>query len=127
MAPMAPMTPAMPTTPATPEALAAMPDIRLMLPLESSAIGVAGAEVVRANSDLCAALGASHGVLVLDVADGTPAQAAGLRAGDVIVEAGRTAVTAPLALMQAVEESSNRELALTVVRARKEKKLSLKW
>jgi serine protease Do len=115
-APMAPLAPG-----------AAMPDIRLMLPLESSAIGVAGAEVVRANADLCAALGASHGILVLDVAEGSPAETAGLKAGDVIVDAGRTPMTAPIALMQVVEESATREVPLTIVRRRREQKLALKW
>jgi serine protease Do len=121
----APPAPAAPLAPMAPGA--AMPDIRLMLPLESSAIGVAGAEVVRANADLCAALGASHGILVLDVAEGSPAETAGLKAGDVIVDAGRTPMTAPIALMQVVEESATREVPLTIVRRRREQKLALKW
>jgi len=99
----------------------------MLMPFQSATVGVAGAAVITTNADLLAALGAPRGVLVVDVADGTPAEASGLKAGDVITDAGGTAVTRPVVLMQAIEESSGHQLELTVVRARHTRKVSLSW
>ncbi|HWZ60431.1 MAG TPA: PDZ domain-containing protein [Gemmatimonadaceae bacterium] len=103
------------------------PDVAMLMPFQSATVGVAGAAVITTNADLLAALGAPRGVLVIDVAEGTPAEASGLKAGDVITDAGGTAVTRPVALMQAIEESSGHQLDLTVVRARHARKVSLSW
>lgn len=102
-------------------------DPMLFMPFQSATIGVAGAAVVNTNADLLDALGASRGVLVIDVAPGTPAETAGLRAGDVITEAGGTAVSRPVELMQAIETVSGRQIDLTVMRAKRTRKVSLSW
>lgn len=49
--------------------------------------GVAGAELTELNAGLGEYFGTDRGVLVVRVPDGTPAQRAGLQAGDVIVRA----------------------------------------
>ena len=66
-------------------------------------IGAAGAALIRTNDDLLAALGApkgSTGVLVVNVTQGTPADASGLRAGDVVLSAEGHNVRDPEALAQ---------------------------
>jgi len=103
------------------------PDVGLIMPFESGVMGVAGATIVRTNADLRAALQVTRGVLVLDVVGGSPAGAAGLRAGDVIVDAGGSAVGDPVALVEAVEGTSSRTLALTVARGAHTRRLVLHW
>jgi S1-C subfamily serine protease len=102
-------------------------DMAILMPFQSATVGVAGASIIATNADLLAALGAERGVLVIDVGEGTPAGTAGLKAGDVIIDADGTPVTRPLGLMQALEESSDHQVDLVVVRARHTKKLSLSW
>jgi serine protease Do len=104
-----------------------MPDPGLFMPFQSATVGVVGAAVITTNPDLLTALGAPRGVLVIDVAGGTPAEASGLKAGDVITDAGGTPVTRPVVLMEAIEGSSGHQLDLTVVRARHSRKVSLTW
>jgi serine protease Do len=99
----------------------------MFMPFQSATIGVAGAAVIVTNADLLEALGAPSGVLVVDVAPGTPAEAAGLRAGDVITEAGGTPVSRPVVLMQAIEQSTGHEIDLTVVRAKHTRTVRLSW
>jgi serine protease Do len=99
----------------------------LFMPFQSATVGVAGAAVIATNADLLDALGATRGVLVVDVASGSPAEASGLRAGDVITDAGGIAIDRPIVLMQAIEESSGHEVDLTVVRSKRTRKVSLTW
>lgn len=62
-----------------------------------------GASLIRANDDLLAALGApkgASGVVVVNVLQGTPAEASGLHAGDVVMSADGRNITDPAALAQ---------------------------
>jgi serine protease Do len=68
-------------------------------------IAAAGAALVRTNEDLLAALGApkgATGILVVNVLQGTPADASGLRAGDVVLSAEGRSVSDPEALAQMI-------------------------
>jgi len=103
------------------------PDVGLIMPYESGVLGVAGATVVRTNADLRAALQVPRGVLVLDVAPGSPASVAGLRAGDVIVDAGRAPIGDPVALIEAIEGTAGRTLSVTVARGAHTRRLVLHW
>ena len=89
---------------------------------------VAGAEVVRMNADLRDAFGGRGGVLVIGVAERSPAYDAGLRGGDVIVRAGGDTVSSPAALQRALRAAKkDRELALEVVRKGKGRVVKLEW
>jgi S1-C subfamily serine protease len=88
---------------------------------------IAGATIVRTNSDLRETFGVKSGVLVLDVARGSPAYASGLKGGDVIISAGRAAVTSPLSVQRAMEAVDGNELSLRIIRKKKEQSLTLKW
>jgi len=60
------------------------------------------------------------GVLVLSVKEGSPAAAAGLRAGDVIVATGDASVAEPSDVARALERRAGEKLELRLVRDRKE-------
>ncbi len=88
---------------------------------------IAGATIVRTNSDLRETFGVKSGVLVLDVARGSPAYASGLKGGDIIISAGRGAVTSPLSIQRALEAADGNELRLRIIRKKKEQPLTLRW
>ena len=91
---------------------------------------VAGAELARMSEDLRELFGTERGVLVLNVANGSPAAQAGLRGGDVIVKVDGEAVRMPgairLALIRAQAEDE-RSLKLEVVRRKATKTVTLAW
>ena len=88
---------------------------------------IAGATIIRTNADLRETFGVKTGVLVLDVARGSPAYVSGLKGGDVIVAVGRNAVTSPLSIQRAIEVADGSELPLRIIRKKKEQSLTLRW
>jgi len=88
---------------------------------------IAGATIVRTNADLRETFGVKSGVLVLDVARGSPAYASGLKGGDVIVAAGRTPVSSPLSIQRAIDAADGSELTLRIIRKKKPQSLTLRW
>ena len=88
---------------------------------------IAGATIIRPNADLRETFGVKNGVLVLDVARGSPAYGSGLKGGDVIVSAGRLMVTSPLSIQRAIENAESSEVTLRIVRKKKEQTLVLRW
>jgi C-terminal processing protease CtpA/Prc len=88
---------------------------------------IAGATVIRTNADLRETFGVKTGVLVLDVARGSPAYLSGLKGGDVIVAVGRTAVTSPLSIQRSIEAADGSELPVRIIRKKKEQSLTLRW
>ena len=93
----------------------------------SSPMVIAGATIVRTNADLRETFGVKSGVLVLDVARGSPAYASGLKGGDVIVSIGRMPVSTPMSLQRAIEATDGSELPLRIIRKKKEQALTLRW
>ena len=93
----------------------------------SSPMVIAGATIVRTNADLRETFGVKSGVLVLDVARGTPAYSSGLKGGDVIVAVGRVAVESPASIQRAIETADGTELPLRIIRKKKEQSLTLRW
>jgi membrane-associated protease RseP (regulator of RpoE activity) len=77
---------------------------------------VAGAELSELNPDLAGYFGVADGVLVLNAPDGTPAARAGLRAGDVIVQVNRTAVTSIGEVRRAMDAAAGATVEIRVLR-----------
>jgi len=88
---------------------------------------VAGAQLTTLTEDFKELTGADGGVLVQRVAPETPAAAAGLRGGDVIVEASDRVVTSAHLLQRLISDSDDRALKLKVVRKGKARTMWLKW
>lgn len=72
------------------------------------------------NSQLAEFFGVKQGVLVREVNARTPAQKAGLKAGDVVTKVNGTPVTSPREITGLVRTSNKRPVAFTVVRNKKE-------
>ncbi len=98
-------------------------------PIDRSGVTpVAGAQLVTMTEALSSALGVGHtGILVLDVANDSPAATAGLEPGDVIVSADATDTTTPLQLVQAMRATKSHSVALDVLRKGKSQKLTVSW
>ncbi len=103
------------------------PALPLALPLSRREATVAGAALVQPNADMRDALGIEHGLLVVDVGTGTPADAAGMRAGDVIVSVGGDSIREPATLLRAMAVADGRELSLSLVRHHKPRVVVLRW
>ena len=88
---------------------------------------IAGATIVRPNADLRETFGVKRGVLVLDVARGTPAYTSGLKGGDIIVSAGRFTVTTPSSIQRAMMAADDRSVELHIIRKQKPQTLQLRW
>lgn len=88
----------------------------------------AGAEFTAMNPDLSDALGVKEeGVFVTAVVPGSPARAAGLRGGDVVLTADSIRLEDPMALVRAIRESNDRSIRLEILRKKKSETILLKW
>jgi S1-C subfamily serine protease len=90
----------------------------------------AGAEFTALNKDLCDALGVRpQGVFVTSVSEGSPARAAGLRGGDVVVKADSTKIENPIDLVRAIRtaDETDHTVDLQIIRKRRQQSLTLRW
>ena len=87
--------------------------------------GIAGAELEEMNEGLARYFGTDQGLLVLRVSRGTPADRAGLEAGDVIMEANGETVRSIETLRREVARS--RSLDMEVVRQGARREVRLSW
>jgi serine protease Do len=96
-----------------------VPDMpRTLMMWQSRALGV---ESESLNSQLGEYFGAKEGVLVRSVIKGSPAEKAGLKAGDVITRIGNRKVTSPSEISTVLRSlSSTKAIPVTIVRDRKE-------
>jgi serine protease Do len=79
-----------------------------------------GLDLEPLSGQLATYFGVSEGVLVRAVGTGSPAEKAGLRAGDVIVRVGKQTVTTPAEITARLRAASGPSIHVTVVRERKE-------
>ncbi|HJR62423.1 MAG TPA: PDZ domain-containing protein [Gemmatimonadaceae bacterium] len=89
------------------------------------ALAMAGAAVMRIDDDLGQYFGVDQGVLLLQVARGSPVANSGLAAGDVIVSVNGRAIRTPLGLRSAIDGADGRELKLLIVRKGERKEMVL--
>jgi len=108
--PNAPMPPMPPLPQAFGNALPAFP-------ADAPAVGFVGAPL---NSQMAEFFGVKEGVLVWQVAPGTSAEHAGLKAGDVVVKVNGTPVTNPREITGLVRSSGKKMIVFSVVRNKKE-------
>ncbi|MFN2637374.1 MAG: PDZ domain-containing protein [Gemmatimonadaceae bacterium] len=88
----------------------------------------AGAEFTALNDDLCEVLGVRpEGVFVTNVIDGSIARTAGLRGGDVVVEADSIKIANPNDLVRAIRNASDQSVRLQIVRKHKPQAVTLRW
>jgi predicted metalloprotease with PDZ domain len=87
---------------------------------------IAGARLTSLNAGLSGYFGVERGLLVVEVAPGTPAADAGMSSGDVILQAGNRSVTTLEELRAALAASRGPALTLTVVRKGRPFQLSLR-
>jgi S1-C subfamily serine protease len=88
---------------------------------------VAGAQLTTLTDDFKELTGAAGGVMIQRVLPETPAAAAGLRGGDVIVEAGDRPVMSARMLQRMISDSDEQALKLKVVRKGKARTTWLRW
>lgn len=127
-----PPTPPNPATVSTAVPPAApMPPLPPLAPVGGVGSGASvvfgGAQFVAVSPELADALGVERGLLVVGTGRGSPAEQSGLRVGDVLVSVDGRALVSPLILLQAVEQSTRRELRLQLVRKRKALATTLRW
>jgi membrane-associated protease RseP (regulator of RpoE activity) len=80
---------------------------------------IAGASFLTLDADWRETLGVDRGLLVTMVSRGSPAQEAGLKKGDVIVNAGETVIARPVELWRIVNEAGSKGITLKIIRAGK--------
>jgi len=126
-APPAPIVPSVPLPPPAQTWVRGSEPVFTFTGTPAAPMVIAGATIIRTNADLRETFGVKSGVLVLDVARGSPAYNSGLRGGDIIVSAGRGAVTSPLSIQRAIEVADGSEVPLKIIRKKKEHTLVLRW
>lgn len=88
----------------------------------------AGMEFTALNDDICELLGIKpEGVFVTNVVQGSPARAAGLRGGDVLLHADDLKLETPMDLVEAISEAEGKSLRLRIIRKGKPQTLTLRW
>jgi S1-C subfamily serine protease len=90
----------------------------------------AGAEFTPLNTDLCDVLGVKpEGVFVTSVIHGSPARNAGLRGGDIILQADSIKVANPPDLVRAIKTAveSDHTIVLQIMRKHRLQSLTLRW
>jgi len=81
---------------------------------------IGGAQFVTLDAQWRETLGVDKGLLVIAVAGGSPAEAAGLRKSDVIIAVGDSTVTSVNGLWRMVDQAGSDPLSLKVQRAKKQ-------
>ena len=92
------------------------------IPGDSPAVGFLGEAL---NPQLAEFFGVKQGVLVHSVNPNTPAERAGLKAGDVVVKVNGTPVTTPREITGLVRSSRKKAISFTVIRNKKEMSLNV--
>jgi S1-C subfamily serine protease len=100
-----------------------------LLTTDASVMPVAGAEVMTVTAGLRSTRGVERGLYVLSVMPRTPAESAGLLAGDVLVRANGTVLTQPKDFLLVVQRANggDQRVRIELVRAKQERTVEMKW
>lgn len=85
-----------------------------------------GVSVNELTSQLATYFGAKDGVLVTSVSEGSAAEKAGIKAGDIITSINGEPVNSSSDLVESLRRSSNEEISIGIVRDKKEQTLKAK-
>jgi C-terminal processing protease CtpA/Prc len=88
---------------------------------------VAGVQLLAVTDELSKALDRERGLLVLQVLPGTLGHEAGLRVGDVLVEADSQELRTSATLQRVFSRSDDRTVTLVLIRDKKRQTVTLKW
>jgi C-terminal processing protease CtpA/Prc len=88
---------------------------------------LAGLELMTLSSESSRAMGVTYGILVNQVAPGTPGREAGLQGGDILVLADSQELRSIGTLQRVLNRSQDRTVTLVVVRERKKETIQLRW
>lgn len=120
--------------PTVPPAIASAPPTPVQLPLprpfEFSPSGVAGAQLATISDGLKRSYGLPSGVQVLTVPVGTPAEASGLKEGDIIVRVEGQSVRSVVQLWEIVSRAADdgaHEVDLDLIREKQARTIKLRW
>ena len=86
-----------------------------------------GLQLVVLGSESSRVLGVQYGILVNQVAPGTPGREAGLQGGDVLISADSVELRSIGMLQRVINRSSDRTVTLVIVRDRKKETVQLRW
>ncbi|MBX3173975.1 MAG: PDZ domain-containing protein [Gemmatimonadaceae bacterium] len=123
-------------TPPTPPAAEPAPPAPMVFAYGTTSGGTsavayfAGVQLRALDDDWRGVLGlraGTEGVLVNEVAPGSPAAAAGLKVGDVVTSVNGTAATSPLVVVRLLGLDEDQTATLRVVRARDSRTVTLRW
>jgi len=126
------MSPLLPGAPEPPFVLTPGPQrVRMSFPrtaLIGASMPIAGAEVRTLSVDLAKTLGIKpQGLFIVNVVEGSPAKASGLRDGDVLLRAANASLFSPQDLRRVLESSLDKDVKLEILRQRKPQTVVLKW
>ena len=88
---------------------------------------LAGVQLIALSPESSRRFGVEHGILVNQVAPGTPGRKAGLQGGDILVSADSVEVRSIQQLQRVILNAGDRVVTLVVVRDKKREFLQLRW
>jgi S1-C subfamily serine protease len=88
---------------------------------------LAGVQLIALSPESSRRFGVEHGILVNQVAPGTPGRAAGLQGGDILVSADSIDIASIQQLQRVIYSSADRVVTLVIVRDKKRETLQLRW
>jgi S1-C subfamily serine protease len=102
-----------------------MPPLDLLRGFDPTALGIAGAQLIRLDRNYRELSGVQNGVFVVNVAPGSPAMQAGLQSTDVIIKAGQFLIDNPGEIAQLMNGVNT--IKLQVIRKKKPHIVTLRW
>lgn len=104
-----------------------LPTLNLITGFDPTALGIAGAQLMRLDRNYRELSGVPNGVFVVNVAPGSPAMQAGLQSTDVIIRAGQFLIDNPGEIARLMSEPGVNTIKLHIIRKKKPQTVTLRW